>query len=255
MAEPLRDKQYYTKEEYLDMEALAEYKSEYYDGEIFAMSGGSPNHSTICFNLIRRIGEATDDKDCRGFESNMKLEIAAADACVYPDIMVVCGDIEFAENTEYVLTNPMLIIEVLSPSTESFDRGRKFEYYRTTETLKEYVLISQDKPMAEVYFRQDKKAWLYSAVRGLDSKVTFQSLEHEFALKDIYQKCHCPGCDRKVMAVMCIGARAHFRVGASPLERSVAHIRTDGHVRRKHPLRGKLNGQINVWRQHLRTEV
>ncbi len=192
MAEPLRDKQYYTKEEYLDMEAFAEHKSEYYNGEIFAMSGGSPAHSLICVNLNRRISEAIDNKDCRCFESNMKLEIAAADAYVYPDVMVVCGDIEFAENTEYVLTNPMLIIEVLSPSTESFDRGRKFEYYRTIETLKEYVLISQDKPIAEVYFKQDKEVWLYSAVRGLDSKVTFQSLEHEFALKDIYQKVPLP---------------------------------------------------------------
>ncbi len=180
--------QYYSKEEYLDMEALAEYKSEYYNGEIFAMSGGSPAHSLICVNLNRRVAEAIDNKDCRCFESNMKLEIETADAYVYPDAMVVCGDIEFAENTEYVLTNPVLIIEVLSPSTESFDRGKKFEYYRTIDTLKEYVLVSQDKPMVEVYLRQDKNLWLHSVVKGLDNTIVFQSLECEIALKDIYQK-------------------------------------------------------------------
>ncbi len=188
MAEPLAKKQYYTKEEYLELEVLADYKSEYYNGEIFAMSGGSPDHSTICCNLIRRIAEAIDDKNCRGFESNMKLEIAATNAYVYPDIMVVCGDIQFAENTEYALTNPVLIIEVLSPSTESFDRGKKFEYYRTIDTLKEYVLVSQDKPMVEVYFRKEKDRWLYSVARGLDNTIIFQSLEHEIALKDIYHK-------------------------------------------------------------------
>ncbi len=91
MSVPLTKKEYYTKEEYLEMEAAAEYKSEYYDGEIFAMSGGSFDHSTICVNLNRRIAEATDDNNCRSFESNAKLEIAAANAYVYPDAMVVCG--------------------------------------------------------------------------------------------------------------------------------------------------------------------
>ncbi len=195
MSVPLTKKQYYTKEEYLDMEVLAEYKSEYYDGEIFAMSGGSPKHSTICFNLIGELAKAIGDRDCTGFESNMKLEIAAANAYVYPDAMVVCGNIEPSENTKDALTNPVLVIEVLSPSTESFDRGKKFEYYRSIGSLKEYVLVSQDRPIVEVFFKQDKNTWQYSVARGLENTVVFKSLEYEIALKDIYKKVRHPSFD------------------------------------------------------------
>lgn len=89
--------------------------------------------------LFRRVAEAIDNKDCRGFEGNMELEIAEADAFLYPDLMVVCGEIEFSEKRSDALTNPVLIIEVLSPSTESFDRGRKFKYYQMIPSLKEYM--------------------------------------------------------------------------------------------------------------------
>ncbi len=188
MAEPLAKKLYYSKEEYLEIEAAADYKSEYYQGEIFAMSGGSPKHSRICVNLNWAIREATRNKDCGGFESNMKLEIAEADSYVYPDLMVVCGEVRLAENTTDVITNPVLIIEVLSPGTESFDRGKKFEYYRTVESLKEYVLVSQDKPRIEVFFRQDKNVWQRTVFEGLDKTVVFQSLDYEVALEEIYDK-------------------------------------------------------------------
>jgi len=188
MSEPLARNEYYTKEEYLETESLAEYKSEYYKGEIFAMAGGTPEHSAICFNLIRRVAEAIDNKNCRGFESNMKLEIAEADAFVYPDLMVICGAVEFAENRKDAITNPVLIIEVLSPGTESFDRGKKFEYYQMIPSLKEYVLVSQDTPAVETYFRQDKNQWLYTVAKGLDETVLLNSIEYEIALKDIYHK-------------------------------------------------------------------
>jgi len=188
MAEPLTKKLYYSKEEYLEMEAAADYKSEYYQGEIFAMSGGSLKHSRICVNLNRSIWEATRNKDCGGFESNMKLEIAEADAYVYPDLMVVCGDVKVAENTTDVITNPVLIIEVLSPGTESFDRGKKFEYYRTVPALKEYVLVSQDKPRIEIYFRNDRNIWQCTVISGLDKTVVFKSLEYEVKLEEIYYK-------------------------------------------------------------------
>ncbi|OQX22101.1 MAG: hypothetical protein BWK80_31405 [Desulfobacteraceae bacterium IS3] len=186
MGDPLPKKQYYTKEEYLEMEAAADFKSEYYQGEIFAMSGGSLDHSTICVNLNWAIREAIDPEKCRGFESNMKLEIAAADSYVYPDVMVVCGEVEVAENTTDVIKNPMLIIEVLSPGTEFFDRGLKFEYYRMIPSLKEYVLVSQNKPKVETYFRQKENIRTYTVVEGLDKTVMFQCLEYEIALKDIY---------------------------------------------------------------------
>ncbi|MEZ4528738.1 MAG: Uma2 family endonuclease [Desulfobacterales bacterium] len=188
MAQPLEKKLFYTKNEYLEMEAAADCRSEYYSGEIFAMSGGTPRHSIICLNLNRGIWEATRDKDCTGFESNMKVEIAPADAYVYPDVSVVCGEIELAENTRDAITNPVLIIEVLSPGTESFDRGMKFEYYRMLASVKEYVMVSQDQPRVETYFRQDENIWQYRVVRGLDQTAVLQSLEYKIALKDIYHK-------------------------------------------------------------------
>ena len=188
MAEPLLKKEFYNREEYLEMEAESPYKSEYYSGEIFAMSGGTPAHSILCFNLIGELRDAVRKKNCTGFESNMKLEIPAADAFVYPDIMVVCGEIRLAENTRDVITNPVLIIEVLSPGTESFDRGKKFEYYRSIPSLKEYVLVSQEKQIVEVYFRQERGTWLYTVAQGLDKTILLNSIEYEIALKDIYHK-------------------------------------------------------------------
>ncbi len=172
----------------MEIEAAADYKSEYYQGEIFAMSGGSPKHSRLCLNLNWAIREATRNKNCIGFESNMKLEIAEADAYVYPDLMVVCGHVRLAENTTDVITNPVLIIEVLSPGTESFDRGKKFEFYRSVPSLKEYVPVSQDKPQIETYFRHDKNLWQRTMIEGLDKNILFQCLEYEIALEEIYYK-------------------------------------------------------------------
>ncbi len=186
MAEPLVKKLYYSKEEYLEMEAAADFKSEYYQGEIFAMSGGSPKHSIITFNLIREIGQGLRKRNCIGFESNMKLEIAKAEAYVYPDVMVVCGNVRLAENTTDVITNPVLIIEVLSLGTESFDRGKKFEYYQMIPSLKEYVLVSQDKQKIETYFRRDKNLWQRNMIEKNDKTVLFQSLDYEVALEEIY---------------------------------------------------------------------
>jgi len=180
MGQTAEQKTYYTREEYLTFEDKADYKSCYYDGEILAMAGGSRNHSVICFNLIRRIGEAIDDKNCVGFDSNMKLDISRHNLFLYPDVMVVCGDIEFR--------NPVLIVEVLSPGTEDFDREDKFAYYQTLPSLREYVLISQDKPMVETYCKQDGKNWLHTVSKGYEASVIFQTLGYEFSLEDIYRK-------------------------------------------------------------------
>jgi len=177
MNQPLPKKTYYTKEEYLEIEEQSEFKSEYFDGEIFAMAGGTPAHSAICVNLIRRVAEAIDQKDCIAFDSNLKLEIERADSYVYPDVMVVCGPVELVQNRNDTVKNPLLIIEVLSPGTESFDRGKKFRYYMTLPSFKEYILVSQEKPRVEVYFRQNEKNWTYSPVEGLDETVRLQSLE------------------------------------------------------------------------------
>lgn len=183
-----REKLNYPKEEYLMMEEAADYKSEFYNGEIFAMAGGSPNRSIICFKLYRRIAEAIDNKDCIGFDSNMKLEISQADSYVYPDVTVICGDIEFSENRRDIIRNPVLIIEVLSPATQAFDRGKKFEYYRMVPSVQEYVSVSQEQPMIEVFYRQDEKTWLYSVFKGLDESVFLRTVDYKILIKDVYRK-------------------------------------------------------------------
>jgi len=177
-----------TREAYLEMEDQSEFKSEFYGGQIFAMTGGSPKHSQICVNVIRRVAEAIDHRDCRCFESNMKLEITHPRAFVYPDVMVVCGDVELARGTTDAVVNPVLIVEVLSPSTESFDRGKKFEYYRRVPSLREYVLVSQETPRVESYYKEDQSHWTYTVTKGLDQSIPIRTLDRELALGDLYLK-------------------------------------------------------------------
>jgi Uma2 family endonuclease len=189
MAQPtLRKQGVVARDEYLEMERRARYKSEYYSGEIFAMTGGSPSHSMICFNLNGEMREAIRNRECFGFESNMKLEIAEANAFVYPDLMVVCGETVLAEGTGDAITNPLLVAEVLSASTESFDRGRKFEYYRMVPSLQEYLLISQEEPKIESYYKEEENRWIYTTAKGLDQALPIQSLGFSLSLKEVYRK-------------------------------------------------------------------
>lgn len=188
MAESPANRRRLSKEEYLEMEVRPDARHEFVEGEIFAMAGGSPNHGTICFNLIRRIGEALDDTDCRGFEGGMKLEIVSAEAFFYPDIMVVCGAIDSVENRRDAIANPVLIVEVLSPGTESFDRGRKFKLYQMVPSLKEYALVSQEEPTIETFFKQAPNRWLYAAIRGWAETLYLHSLEFGIAVGDVYRK-------------------------------------------------------------------
>ena len=188
MRATLENKSHYSREEYLRLEERSEYKSEYYKGEIFAMSGGSIRHSMICVNLIRRLAAALDDKDCTVLDSNMKLEIPQASAFVYPDVMVVCGKIESPEGRTDIVNNPVLITEVLSPSTQAFDRSEKFSFYRTLSSLKEYVLISQQEPLVEVFYKHDEKNWMFTVSKGLEDIAELRSVAYELALKKIYHK-------------------------------------------------------------------
>ena len=117
----------------------------------------------------------------------MKLNISVYNLFVYPDIMVVCGEVKFLHGRRDVIINPILVIEVLSDSTETTDRIKKFAYYQSIHSIREYVLISQNEPKVEVYFKQQEKSWLYTVAEGLDDTITFRSIEHEFALQSIYQ--------------------------------------------------------------------
>ena len=133
-------------EHYLLLERATEERHEFIDGVVYAMAGESPDHSTICFNLATIIGAQIRDQPCRGFSPNMKVRTSSGDLFAYPDLMIVCGEEKFHDKRGDVLLNPTVIFEVLSPSTEKYDRGEKFLRYRTQiESLEDYVLVSHDR--------------------------------------------------------------------------------------------------------------
>src|SRR6185436_13907780 len=135
-----------TPEQYLDADRKAEYKSEYYQGVIYAMSGGSPVHSLIIGNLTRELGIAVKKRRCFVYPTELRLRVTPMGLYTYPDIMVVCGDPLFCDDQKDTVTNPVLVVEVLSKSTEGHDRGFKFSQYRKVDTLQEYVLVTQHEP-------------------------------------------------------------------------------------------------------------
>jgi Uma2 family endonuclease len=188
MASAPIQKTYLTVEEYLALERQSEIRSEYLDGEIAAMTGGSPNHSLIIGNLHAELRQALKSGPCRVFPGDLRIRIPATNLYNYPDIVVVCGDVLPDETDRDAILNPVVIVEVLSPTTESYDRGKKFESYQTLESLKEYVLVAQDRPRVEHYLRQDGHVWLYTDVSGLDHSVSFASLGCAVPLAEIYDK-------------------------------------------------------------------
>ena len=181
-------KENYTFEEYLVMEAEAEYKSEYHGGKIVAMAGGTFDHNTIGQNAGNAISNAlkTKNKPCRVANSDQKVFIQDYDKGIYPDVSVYCEKAKYHEDRKDTLTNPILVVEVLSPSTESYDRGTKFTQYRSLPSFKEYVLIAQDKPKVETWYKQEENVWRISNAEGLDSMIELFSLGIEISLADIY---------------------------------------------------------------------
>jgi len=175
-------------EEYLRFEREAEERHEYDNGKIRAMAGESPNHSRVCFSLSAIVSTQLKGKTCEGFSPNMKVGISAAGKFVYPDLSVVCGKALFHDSHQDVLTNPKVIIEVLSPSTEKFDRSVKFQAYQLVESLTDFLLISQDKPLVEHFARQASGQWLYTAYRGLSVVVDLPSIDCQLPLAEIYDR-------------------------------------------------------------------
>jgi Uma2 family endonuclease len=176
-----------TEEEYFALDSAAEIRSEYYDGAMYAMAGGSPKHSLITVNLAAELRQALKRGPCRVYSVDLRVR-ADRSSYTYPDIAVVCGDPRLAENNKNTLINPTVLVEVLSPSTESHDRGLKFIRYRQLESLKEYVLVSQDQPRVETYLRQPSGSWLLSEFTALDSSAAFESLECKIPLAEIYHQ-------------------------------------------------------------------
>ena len=182
------EKRRYTVSEYLAFERSAHERHEYRNGEILAMTGGSYRHSLILANLIGELRNALKGKPCRALESNLRVRIPRTPLYTYPDASVICGEPQIDPNDDGLetVTNPRVILEVLSPSTEAYDRGEKFTRYRQLESLEEYVLISQDVPRVEVFFRQADGTWLFSAFSGLEARAKLAGLGIEIPLAEIY---------------------------------------------------------------------
>ena len=183
----------FSVKDYLDYERIQPERHEFLDGSVYAMAGESPNHSTICFNLYALIGLQLRGKRCRGFSPNMKIATNEKGLYSYPDLAVVCGQPTFYDGTKDVITNPTLIVEVLSPSTEHYDRGEKFlRYTNQIETLQSYILISQDKPLIEIFSRQENGGWEKQEIKGLESVLKIDSIECEINLHELYELIQFP---------------------------------------------------------------
>ncbi len=179
---------YLSPEEYLALERKAEFKSEYMDGVVYALAGASTRHNLIAANVIITLGGQLKGRPCRVYPSDLKVRAPNSRRFFYPDVSVVCGDDEFADNEKDVILNPTLIVEVCSESTAAFDRGKKFLSYQQIGSLQDYLLVSQDEILVEGYTRQGNDTWLYTKVTGLDGSLTLPSVQCELALSDIYDK-------------------------------------------------------------------
>lgn len=179
---------YLSPEEYLAMERKAELKSEYVDGAVYAMAGGSIRHNLIVANIIITLGGQLKGRPCRVYASDLKVRVPNSKRFFYPDASVVCGDDEFADDEQDVILNPTLIVEVTSDSTAAFDRGKKFLSYQQIGSLREYLLVSQDEILIEGYARQGNDTWLYTRVMGPDESLSLPSIECQLALTDVYDK-------------------------------------------------------------------
>ena len=177
-----------TPEEYLALERNAEIKSEYFDGEMFAMSGATREHTQIAANITAQFDNQFMDRPCEVYPLEMRTKVAATGLYTYPDLAVVCGEPRFEDAYMDTLVNPDLIIEILSRSTESYDRGKKFAHYRNVDSLREYVLVAQTECRIERFCRQDDGNWLYSENTDPDGSIELTSVACRLSLSRVYHK-------------------------------------------------------------------
>ncbi len=174
--------------DYLALERKAEIKSEYLNGRIYAMSGASRNHNALVFNLAHRIGNQLDKKPCQGYVNDMRVKVSPTGLYTYPDMVIVCGEPRFEDQAFDTLLNPTVIIEVLSDSTEKYDRGEKFAHYRALDSLTDYLLVAQNQPRIECFSRQPGGQWLYSVADGLDAQMNVGEMDFVLRLNEIYER-------------------------------------------------------------------
>ena len=176
-----------TPEEYLELDRASEFRNEYYAGKMYAMSGGTYRHALIIGNLTRELGNALEARPCSVTPSEVRVRTSPKGLYTYPDVVVVCGEPKYVDSRRDTLLNPTLVIEVLSPSTEAYDRGHKSTQYRTLDSLQEYALVSQHEPRIEVFRRQAGDGWLFFEVAGLEASCHFSSVECTLSLARIYR--------------------------------------------------------------------
>lgn len=182
-----------TMEEYIEFDKNSEGRWEYFDGEVFDIAGGSISHNRICRNLIGIFDRKLEGSTCEAFTEGMRIKVPKALPYRYPDVVVVCGEmiIEKIQRQE-MLVNPLLIIEVLSSSTEGYDRGSKFTAYQSIESFREYLLIAQDRPHITQYARQPNGQWLRKDIEGMDSVLKLSCPDCELTFKEIYRQVEFP---------------------------------------------------------------
>lgn len=187
--EHIQQKNFLTLEEYQQLEEETGQRYEYHNGEVFAMAGGEPKHSAIGGNTITILNQLLRERNCNVFNSDQKVRIESIKRSLYPDVSVTCGPVERSEEDTKAITNPVLLVEVLSDSTASYDQGNKFKYYSKLPSLQEYVLVSQHEPSVQIFYRASSTDfWQMTWVEGLSQSIHLQSLDIEVSLQVLYLK-------------------------------------------------------------------
>lgn len=182
-----------TPEQYLEIERKAERKSEYYNGKMFAMAGAKAAHNLLVTNIVAELRERLRSSPWRVYPSDMRVRLKPTGLYTYPDVVAVCREAVFLDDQTDTLLNPALLVEVLSPSTEAYDRGRKFDQYKSIESLREYLLVASDRVHADLYIRQPDGRWLLSSADSPESSLTLESVGAELTLADLYEKVELTG--------------------------------------------------------------
>ena len=180
-------KTYHSPQEYLELETQAEFRSEYIEGQIVPMAGGKVNHNKIALNLSSHLNFSLRKQSLEVFMSDLRLWIPECNSYTYPDVMVASKPLVFSENREDTITNAVAIAEILSDSTEKYDRGDKFRMYRTIPNLQEYLLISQTAMQVEKFTKSDRNQWVLSEYSAAEDLISFSSFEFEISLEELYQ--------------------------------------------------------------------
>ncbi|MCP5520381.1 MAG: Uma2 family endonuclease [Verrucomicrobiales bacterium] len=175
-----------TEVEFLAFERGSDLKHQFFDGEVFAMSGGTPTHSRIASNFMITLGNRLWGKACQPYNSDLRIKVALTGLITYPDLSVICGPLEFAAGTNDTVVNPTLLVEVLSDSTEAFDRGRKFLNYQRIPSLREYLLVSQHEPRIEQFVRGEAGQWTWRLAEGMEASLLLPSVDVTLVLQDVF---------------------------------------------------------------------